>query len=120
MLPLRPHDLRLPGWTNTNVLHLNAEEVVNVLDVLLGVLWQLLPRLHAGGVAVPAWQSLVVDLDLVEHIEIGWEGRQLLASLRVSVSSRHLELFEVIQNLLELALVIMKQKGCLLFLHRVS
>ena len=73
--PSRPDNLRLSSWTDSDVLHLDTKEVVNVLNILLGILWQFLPGLHASGVAVPAWQSLVVNLDLVEHVEICREGR---------------------------------------------
>lgn len=84
------------SWTHADPLDGNVEELLDELDVLSARLWQLLKGGGRGNVALPARQRRVLDLDLGQHLEIGWEARQFLAV--VLVARCHLEFLEVVQD----------------------
>ncbi|KAI3478079.1 hypothetical protein L1887_60010 [Cichorium endivia] len=87
---------QLVSRADADPLDLDAEELLEELDVGAAVLRQLLPRLGLGDVLLPAGQRLVLHLHLGQHLEVRREARQLLAVH--NVAHRHLELLELVQH----------------------
>lgn len=73
-----------------------AEERLDELNILLRVLWQLLPLRGAARAALPAGQRLIHDLDFLEDLQTSREGRQRLAL--VLVRDGDLELVKVVEH----------------------
>lgn len=93
----RSYDHVITRRSNANPLDLDANELLNVLDVLPCLAGQVVVALRAGGGLLPSGQGLVVDLDLGQHIGIRGEAVELLAVVRVG--SCDLELVEVVEDI---------------------
>jgi hypothetical protein len=64
-------DRGLSGWTDTDVLYSDAEEVLDELTVRLALGREVGPSFAVCDVRLPAGEGLVDDLDLGEAVEIG-------------------------------------------------
>lgn len=54
--------------SNTNVLDLDTQVLLDELDVFLTVFWQLGKRGDLRDVSLPSWEGLVFDLDLCQSV----------------------------------------------------
>lgn len=64
-------DRALPSGSDTNPLHLDTEEVFNVVNVLFAVLGKLVKVGDLADIRLPSGQGLVDDLDFRQALEVG-------------------------------------------------
>lgn len=93
-----PVNHRLAIRTRADPLDLDADILLDELNVLARGLRQVVVRLGVGGGLLPAGQLFVDDLDSLEQLETGWERLELLARLRVLVADGDLDVLESIEN----------------------
>ena len=102
----------VPTWADPDVLDLDAQEVLNELDIGLTIRRKSGKGRTCRNVGLPTWEAFVDHLDLSKTIQVGWVylsfcyGMGLIELTRESlnldpidlISHGHLDLLEPIQN----------------------
>lgn len=84
------------GRPNANPLDLDANELLNELNVRARLVRQVVEVLCAGGRLLPAGQGLVDDVDLGQDVEVRGEALEALPVVRVADGD--LELVKVVED----------------------
>jgi len=89
----------IPRRTSTDVLDRNTTEtLLNELNVGLRIRRQIFILHRAHGVALPAWQSDVLDLDLLELLRASRERVVNARAIRQDVCNADFDLIEVVED----------------------
>jgi hypothetical protein len=92
----RPHNHVVARRPNANPLDLDADKLLNVLNVRARLVRQVVERLGARRRLLPAGERLVDDLDLCENVEVRGEALEALPVVRVADGD--LELVKVVEH----------------------
>ena len=85
----------LTAWSNADPLNMDAQEILNKLNVLAASVWQLLIRRTIANGSAPTLECFVLDIDLGENVQVRWEARQLLVTQHVS--SGDLDFWQIVE-----------------------